>query len=52
MMEMVKLPIALNPEKKLYEHAKQHGWKIVLERKNMFYELESKDGKYQLAKTN
>lgn len=52
MMEMVELPIALNPEKKLYEHAKQHGWKIVLERKNMFYELESKDGQYQLAKTN
>lgn len=52
MMEMVELPIALNPEKKLYEHAKQYGWKIVLERKNMVYELESKNGKYELVKTN
>ncbi|MBI5906579.1 HAD family phosphatase [Candidatus Saccharibacteria bacterium] len=52
MMEMVEAPIALNPEKKLFEHAKKHSWKIVLERKNMFYELESKDGKYELVKTN
>lgn len=52
MMEMVKLPIALNPEKKLYEHAKEHSWKIILERKNMVYELEATDGSYRLAKTN
>ena len=52
MMELVELPIALNPEKKLYEHAKKRSWKIVLERKNMVYELEATDGNYRLAKAN
>ncbi len=49
MMELVQLPIAFNPEESLFEHAKNKGWKIVIERKNMVYELESEDGKYQLA---
>ncbi len=52
MMKLVEQPIAFNPEESLFEHAKEHGWKIVLERKNMVYELESKDGQYQLVKTN
>ncbi|HEX5394970.1 MAG TPA: HAD family phosphatase [Candidatus Saccharimonadales bacterium] len=52
MLEMVELPIAFNPEQHLFEHARRKGWKVVIERKNMYYELEKKDGKYQLAKTN
>lgn len=52
MLEAVERPIAFNPDKKLFEHAKQQGWKIVLERKNMVYELESKDGSYVVAQTN
>ncbi|MBI2008950.1 HAD family phosphatase [Candidatus Saccharibacteria bacterium] len=52
MMEIVKTPIAFNPEQKLFEHAKTKGWKIVIERKNIVYELEMRDGKYILAKTN
>ncbi len=48
MMKQVEQPIAFNPEKSLFEHAKEQGWKIVLERKNMVYELESKNGQYQL----
>ena len=52
MLEMVEQPIAMNPEKALYEQAKKSGWKIVLERKNVVYELEKKSGKYQLVKTN
>ncbi len=52
MMQIVQLPIAFNPEKALFEAAAQAGWKIVLERKNMVYELEQKDGNYQLVKTN
>lgn len=52
MLELVEEPIAFNPEKALFEHAKQQGWKIVLERKNMIYELEKRGGKYELVKTN
>jgi HAD superfamily hydrolase (TIGR01490 family) len=52
MLEAVEQPIAFNPDKKLFEHAKQQGWKIALERKNMVYELEPKDGSYVVAQTN
>ena len=52
MLELVQIPIALNPEADLYLVAKEKGWRIVLERKNMVYELEKINGKYQLAKTN
>lgn len=48
MLEAVEQPIAFNPEKKLFGYAKQKGWKIVVERKNMVYELEQKNGTYQL----
>lgn len=49
MLELVDIPIAFNPERKLFEHASKYGWRIVIERKNMVYELEEKNGKYQLA---
>lgn len=49
MLGAVQEPIAFNPEKKLYEHARKNGWKIVIERKNVVYELETHDGKYNLA---
>ncbi len=49
MLEMVEQPIALNPSKLLFEHAKAAGWPIVLERKNMVYRLEAEDGSYRLA---
>lgn len=52
MLEMVESPIAFNPERKLYDYAKNKGWEIVIERKNMVYELEKQDGRYILAKTN
>ncbi len=52
MLELVEQPIAFNPDKSLFETADKKGWKIVLERKNMIYELEKQDGKYILAKTN
>ncbi|MBI2592164.1 HAD family phosphatase [Candidatus Saccharibacteria bacterium] len=52
MLEMVELPIAFNPEKKLFDHASAKGWRIVIERKNMVYELEKQDGRYILVKTN
>lgn len=52
MLEMVEYPIAFNPNKKLFQRAQATGWKVVIERKNMIYELEPKDGGYCLAKTN
>jgi HAD superfamily hydrolase (TIGR01490 family) len=49
MLEMVERPIAFNPEKKLYDIARESGWSIVVERKNIFYKLEPKDGTYVLV---
>lgn len=43
LLSQVEQPIAFNPEDRLFEHAKQQGWKIVVERKNVVYEL-MKDG--------
>lgn len=39
MLELVSEPIAFNPNRALYRHAKQHGWKVVVERKDVIYEL-------------
>ena len=49
MLQAVEVPIAFNPTKKLFEAAKTHGWKVVVERKNMVYELEAEDGRYYLS---
>ncbi len=49
MLGMVDTQIAFNPTRGLYTEAKAKGWKIVIERKNMVYELESRDGTYVLA---
>ncbi|MBW3568650.1 HAD family phosphatase [Candidatus Parcubacteria bacterium] len=43
MLELVENPIAFNPSEKLFNHAKSKGWKIVVERKNVVYELENVD---------
>lgn len=48
MLEIVERPIAFNPDKSLLAVAKEKGWKIVIERKNVVYELEQQNGKYQL----
>ncbi len=39
MLEMVEEPIAFNPNRKLLEHARKRGWKVVVERKDVTYEL-------------
>jgi len=52
MLSAVEKPIAFNPTQVLFEHARQQRWKIVLERKNMVYELEPQDESYLLAQTN
>lgn len=50
-LEMVENPIAFNPDRRLFTTAEGNGWKIVLERKNMIYELEKTNDKYQLRTT-
>lgn len=49
MLELVENPIAFNPEANLYNHAKEEGWKIVVERKNVVYELTRQGSSYQLS---
>jgi len=49
MLKIVENPIAFNPEDTLFEEAKKQGWKIVVERKNVIYEMEPKNGTYILA---
>jgi len=50
LLELVEHPIAFNPEKKLFEVARERGWPIVVERKNVVYELEPHGKAYQLKK--
>ncbi len=38
-LELVAKPICFNPNKKLYAHAKRNDWKVVVERKDVVYEL-------------
>ena len=38
-LELVEKPICFNPNLKLYKHAKREGWKVVVERKDVVYEL-------------
>jgi HAD superfamily hydrolase (TIGR01490 family) len=49
MLALVEQPIAFNPTDDLFEIAKEKGWKVVIERKNMIYELEPRNGLYVLA---
>lgn len=46
MLEMVEQPIAFNPSKKLFNHARNKGWDIVLERKNVVYKLKASNDDY------
>jgi HAD superfamily hydrolase (TIGR01490 family) len=48
MLSTVEQPIAFNPSKDLFAHAQAHGWQIVVERKNVIYQLEPGDGGYKL----
>ncbi len=38
-LEVVQKPICFNPNRNLYKLAKQHGWQVVVERKDVIYEL-------------
>src|SRR3989338_154535 len=38
-LELVSEPICFNPNAKLYAHAKRNKWRVVVERKDMVYEI-------------
>lgn len=38
-LKMVERPIAFNPNEKLYREARRRGWEIVVERKDVIYEM-------------
>ncbi len=38
-LKLVERPICFNPNRALFRAAKRHGWKVVVERKDMVYEL-------------
>jgi len=38
-LELVENPICFNPNKKLYKEACRHGWRVVVERKDVVYEI-------------
>jgi len=39
LLELVETAICFNPNKTLYAHARMQGWKVVVERKDVVYEL-------------
>lgn len=39
MLDLVETPICFNPNNALYKYAKINGWKVVVERKDVIYEL-------------
>jgi HAD superfamily hydrolase (TIGR01490 family) len=47
-LSIVEHPIAFNPNAALYEEAATRGWGIVIERKNMVYELTHKKDGYKV----
>ncbi len=40
-LRIVDRPIAFNPSMKLYKHALKRGWEVVVERKNVIYQMKS-----------
>ena len=38
-LELVDKPICFNPNRKLYQYGKRMGWRVVVERKDMVYEI-------------
>ena len=38
-LELVENPICFNPNEKLLRHAKRNKWRVVVERKDVIYEI-------------
>jgi HAD superfamily hydrolase (TIGR01490 family) len=50
-LKHVQNPIVFNPARELFKKAQEHGWKIVVERKNVIYEM-SMDGHNYIVRAN
>lgn len=50
MLELVKHPIAFNPDRGLFDIAQKNHWPIVVERKNVIYELTPQNDSYVLSR--
>ena len=48
LLELTSHPIAFNPNAALFEEANKRGWKVVVERKNMVYEMSKAAGGYEV----
>ncbi len=51
-LSMVDQPITFNPNQALFTHAREQGWMIVIERKDMVYGLVLENGNYVLKQVN
>ncbi len=51
-LEMVDSPIVFNPNQALFKVAREKGWMIVLERKDMVYGMVQENGQYTLKQVN
>jgi HAD superfamily phosphoserine phosphatase-like hydrolase len=52
MFEVVDQPIAFNPNQELFKVAREKGWMVVLERKDVVYGLQLDNGQYVLKSVN
>jgi HAD superfamily hydrolase (TIGR01490 family) len=48
MLASIQNPVAFNPTRELLDHAQTAGWKVVVERKSVIYELEASNDQYLL----
>ncbi len=51
-LSMVDNPVVFNPNQSLFKVAREKGWMTVVERKDMVYGLECRNGIYTLAQVN
>lgn len=51
-LNMVEQPITFNPNQALFKHAREKGWMVVLERKDMVYGLIKEGDNYILKQVN
>jgi HAD superfamily hydrolase (TIGR01490 family) len=51
-LELVQRPVAFNPNRQLFDAAQRHGWEVIVERKDVVYQLKEKDGAYVLDETD
>lgn len=51
-LEMVDSPIVFNPNQALFKVAREKGWMIIIERKDMVYGMVKENGQYILKQVN